>query len=35
MQRAGINLEELGGKDFFGVIGLPTPQIYIPGITPS
>jgi transposase-like protein len=34
MQRAGINLDELGGKDFSEVAGLPVPQISIPGITP-
>jgi hypothetical protein len=34
MQRAGINFEELGGKNFFEVVGLPVPQISIPGITP-
>ncbi len=34
MQRAGIDLDELGGKDFFEIVGLPAPQISIPGITP-
>ena len=33
MQRAGINFDELGGKDFFEVVGLQVPQISIPGIT--
>ena len=33
MQRAKINFEELGGSDFFEVVGLPTPQISLPKIT--
>ena len=33
MQRAGINLEDLGATDFFAAIGLPKPQISLAYIT--
>jgi hypothetical protein len=33
MQRAGINLEDLGATDFFSAVGLPTPQISFAGVT--
>ncbi len=35
MQRAGIDFEEIGGNDFFDAVGLPNPQLSIPGITIS
>ena len=33
LQRAGINLEDLGAADFFGAVGLPKPQISLPALT--
>jgi hypothetical protein len=33
MQRAGINLEDLGATDFFSAVGLPKPQISLAFIT--
>ena len=33
MQRAGINLDDLGATDFFSAVGLPSPQISLVGIT--
>jgi len=33
MQRAGINLEDLGATDFFAAVGLPKPQISFVYIT--
>ena len=33
MQRAGINLEDLGATDFFSAVGLPKPQISFAGVT--
>jgi hypothetical protein len=33
MQRAGINLEDLGAADFFSAVGLPKPQISFAGVT--
>lgn len=33
MQRAQINLDDFGATDFFSTVGLPKPQISLPGIT--
>jgi hypothetical protein len=33
MQRAGINLEDLGATDFFSAVGLPKPQISFADVT--
>lgn len=33
MQRAGINLEDLGATDFFSAVGLPKPQISLAYVT--
>ena len=33
MQRAGINLEDVGATDFFAAVGLPKPQIFFVYIT--
>lgn len=33
MQRAAINLDDFGAVDFFTAVGLPQPQISLPGIT--
>jgi transposase-like protein len=33
MQRARINLDDFGATDFFSAVGLPAPQISLPGIT--
>jgi len=33
MQRAGINLQDLGAADFFSAVGLPKPQISFAGVT--
>jgi len=33
MQRAGINLEDVGATDFFAAVGLPKPQISFVYIT--
>ena len=33
MQRAGINLEDLGATDFFSAVGLPAPQISFASVT--
>lgn len=33
MQRAGINLEDLGATDFFSAVGLPKPQISFAHVT--
>ena len=33
LQRAGVNLEDLGATDFFSAVGLPKPQISFAGVT--
>jgi DNA-binding transcriptional MerR regulator len=33
LQRAGINLADLGATDFLGAVGLPKPQISLPALT--